>query len=204
LSNWLERSREVDNTEGNHGAAPSIQPTPTFPPYLDGDLDKINSRIGGLVDDLQLKYSIAVMGYGTGQDHIMMMIRKFGDFEQPIPLDEQQAIRNSLYKDIGKEFPIKLEISDFAQEGYSSGKIEKIDKDRILIVNRLEKNGNSDDPVATFVGLTKDGRIYIHGNTEPQTFDKFEIGQEVRAWTSGLMLDSYPGQTTALKIEIMD
>jgi hypothetical protein len=50
----------------------------------------------------------------------------------------------------------------------------------------------------------KDGKIYIHGKPEAQSFDIFKVGQEVRAWTTGVTLDSYPGQVGALKIEIME
>jgi hypothetical protein len=184
--------------------APTVLPAPTFPPYSGNDLASINNKVASLWDDLQQKYPIAVMSSGLGKDYIAMDIRKFGDYEKPISKDEIQAIRKTLFDGIGKEFPLKLDVIEFAKDGYISGKIEKIEHASVLIVNKLKKNGNSQDPEATFVSLTKDGKIYIHGKPEVQAFDKFKIGQEVRAWTVGVMLASYPGQTSALKIEIMD
>jgi hypothetical protein len=184
--------------------SPTIMPIPTFPPYPENDLESINNKVVGFWDDLQQKYSISVMGSGLGKDYISMEIRKFGDFEQSISKEEIKAIRKTLFDDIGKEFPLKLDVIEFTKDGYLSGKIEKIEHDRILIVNKLIKNGNTQDPQASFVGLTKDGKIYIHGKPEAQSFDTFKVGQEVRAWTTGLTLDSYPSQVGALKIEIME
>jgi hypothetical protein len=86
------------------------------------------------------------MSSGLGKDYISMEIRKFGDFEQPITKDEIKAIRKTLFDDIGKEFPLKLDVIEFAKDGYMSGKIEKIEHDSILIVNKLIKNGNTQDP----------------------------------------------------------
>jgi hypothetical protein len=194
---------QLEDAASTPPSVPAIQPTPTYPPYPEADLNSIQSQIGTLLDVFQQKNSIEVMIWGTGQDHIDMSIRKFGDFEQPITQDEQLAFRQSLYKEIGKEFPLKLEISEFAPDSYMPGKIEEIEKDRVLIVNRLKKNGDTEDPEATYVGLTKDGKIYIHGNSVPQPFEKLAVGQEVRAWFTGMMFTSYPGQTSALKIEIM-
>jgi hypothetical protein len=183
---------------------PTVLPTPTFPPYSGDDLESINHKLVGFWDDLQHKHSIAVMSSGLGKDYISMEIRKFGDFERPISQDEIIAIRKTLFHSIGKEFPLKLDVIEFAKDGYISGKIEKNEKASVLIVNKLKKNGNTKDPEASFVSLTKDGKIYFHGKSEGQSFNKFKVGQEVRAWTTGITLASYPGQTNALKIEIME
>jgi hypothetical protein len=184
-------------------SAPTVVPTPSFPPYSKDDLDGINKQMPRVWEELQQKYAISVMSSGTGQDHIMMQIRKYGDFEKPISSNELKLIRKTIFDVVGKEFPLKLETMEFSQESYISGKIEKIEQDRVLIVNKLKKNGNTQDPEATWVSLSKDGKIYMEGKPEVQTFDKLAVGQQVHAWTFGVMLDSYPGQTSALKIEIL-
>jgi hypothetical protein len=184
-------------------AAPTVVPSPSFPPYPKDDLDEINNQMPRVWEELQQKYAIIVMGSGIGQDHIMMQIRKYGDFEKPISSNELKLIRKTIFDVVGKEFPLELDTMEFSQEGYMSGKIEIIEQDRALIVNKLKKNGNSQDPEATWVSLSNDGKIYMEGKPEVLSFDKLAVGQQVHAWTSGLMLDSYPGQTSALKIEIL-
>jgi hypothetical protein len=185
-------------------AAQTAVPTPSFPPYSRDDLDGINKQMPRVWEELKQKYAIILMGSGIGQDHIMMQIRKYGDFEKPISSSELKLIRKTIFDVVGKEFPLKLDTMEFSQGGYMSGKIEKIEQDRVLIVNKLKKNGNTQDPEATWVSMTKDGKIYMEGKSEVQSFDKLAVGQQVHAWISGIMLDSYPGQTSALKIEILN
>jgi hypothetical protein len=183
--------------------APTSLPTPSFPPYPKDDLDGINKQMPRVWEELQQKYAINVMASGIGQDHIMMQIRKYGDFEKPISSSELKLIRKTIFDVVGKEFPLKLDTMEFSQEGYMSGKIEKIEQDSVLIVNKLKKNGNTQDPQATWVSLSKDGKIYMEGIPEVQSFDKLAVGQQVHAWTFGVMLTSNPGHTSVLKIEIL-
>jgi hypothetical protein len=180
--------------------APTVVPTPTFPPYPHEDLDAINQQMPKVWEELRQKYTIAVMESGAGQDHIMMRIRKYGDFEKPFSSDELKRIRKAIFAVVGKEFPLKLDTFVISPDGYMSGEIKQIEQERALIVNKLIKNGNSQDPQATWVGMENDGKIIREGSPEVLAFDKLAVGQQVHFWTSGLMLDSYPGQTSACGI----
>ncbi|WP_425453959.1 DUF3221 domain-containing protein [Paenibacillus flagellatus] len=48
-----------------------------------------------------------------------------------------------------------------------------------------------------------DGKIVESGGKEPLAFDKLAAGQQVKAWSTGMMLQSYPGQASVMKIEIV-
>jgi hypothetical protein len=187
-----------------HSPTQKVIPTSTFPPYRGNDLDRINQKVVDSWKALQQEFQIAIMSSGLGKDHIEMEIREYGDFELSISQEEIVAIKKTLFKKVGKEFPLKLDVIPFDQAGYISGKIEKIDKASVLIVNKQIKNGNTQDPQATFVSLTKDGKLYYHGKPEVQAFDVLKVGQEVRAWLTGVTLASYPGMSSALKIEVME
>lgn len=175
-----------------------------MPPQSNNDRASIKEKIRELRGELREKHKIIITVLGIGKDHIMMQIRSIEDFEQPIPMVEVQSIRKSLYDYVGKEFPLELSVQECCKEPTLTGKIKVIEKERVLIVNEDKKNGNTDDPEATWVSLEDKGKITFEGSKEMLTFNKLVAGMQVNVWSTGLMMLSYPGQTSALKMEVME
>lgn len=191
--------------------APVHQPMEELPAPAQVDrakaakLSGIQKKLSGHIDELQKTYSIQVLMIGSGAEEMMMTIRSVKDVEKKITEEEVARIRESLFAYAGETFPLKLEVRDCCQSsGDVTGKIKKIENNRVLIVDETKKNGNTDDPIAVWVKLTEDGIVMKKGGKEKLSFDKLAVGQQVNAWSTGMMLQSYPGQTSVVKIEIAD
>ncbi|MEF3311843.1 DUF3221 domain-containing protein [Paenibacillus sp. GYB004] len=168
-------------------------------------LAEIQKKLSSHFDELHKTYSIQVLLIGSGAEEVMMTIRSVNDVEKKITEEEVERIRQSLFAYAGETFPLKLEVRHCCTgSGDVTGKIKKIENERVLIVDETKKNGNTDDPVAVWVTLTEDGIVTKKGSGEKLSFDKLAEGQQVKAWSTGIMLQSYPGKTSAVKIEITD
>jgi hypothetical protein len=97
------------------------------------------------------------MSVGTTQEHLEVEIRKFGEFEKNLSGEEINSINKSLFKFVGQEFPLNLEVIQCCrQEANIIGEIIKTDmvNKKVLIENHEKKVGNRDNPDATWVTLT--------------------------------------------------
>lgn len=167
----------------------------------------VKDQVMALSEELLEKHGVQILLAGVQDGHVILNLRSYGDVEREIGEAELEAIRASLYEHVGFNFPLEIGIRDCCRsEAGLTGKIAAIDaaKRQVLIIDESRKNGNTDDPVATFATLAPDGVIIIAGGNEPATFADLSVGQQVRAWSTGLMLQSYPGQTIAVKIEIVE
>ena len=174
-------------------------------PMKTEELNGIKQTISEHFKEIEEQHSIKILMVGVGQDHIIIEIRRSGDVEQTLSEAEIEAFKRTVFGLVGIEFPIKLSVQACCtNEAGITGKIRAFDKEqkRILIVNEQKKNGNSDDPEATWVTLTGDGILVISGSNVFSGFDKSIIGREAKAWSTGVMLQSYPGQTSAVKVVV--
>lgn len=165
-------------------------------------LASIKEKISEHLGELHKKHSIRVTLLGVGNDHILMQVRNMEDIEKALSEDELQSIRKSIFELAGGEFPLQLSVQACCSQPHLTGKITSIKGNQILVVSEDKKNGNTDDPEATFVTLADEGKITKAGSQDSVSLDQLKVGQRVKVWTTGLMLQSYPGQTSGLKIEI--
>ncbi|WP_158289441.1 hypothetical protein [Paenibacillus flagellatus] len=118
------------------------------------DLRAIQEKLTGFRETLKNEYAVEMLAVGTGSDHLLMTIRRYGDVDEPIGEDELARIRKALFDYAGSEFPLKLAAQPCCKQADITGEIKKIDNGRVLIVDETKKNGNTDDPVATWVTLS--------------------------------------------------
>ncbi|RAV16105.1 DUF3221 domain-containing protein [Paenibacillus contaminans] len=167
------------------------------------ELNDINKKLSAGMEELERKHPVKFLGVGSGGDHILVMIRRAGDFEKPLTEAEIGAFKQSLYAIADKEFPLKLDVGACCdREAGIAGKIKKIEDGRVLVLDDHKKNGNTDDPYAAWIKLTDDGKIVRSDGSGDVPFEALAEGIKVKAWFTGIMLESYPGQTSALKIEL--
>ncbi|OXM82642.1 hypothetical protein [Paenibacillus rigui] len=169
------------------------------------ELSRIKEVLSKHAAELEEKHHIKLLVAGVGSDHIMVKVRRSGDVEQTVPEAELEAWKQALFELVGSPFPLRLSVQTCCTaEAGVSGKITSFDKEhnRILIVSAFKKNGSGPDPEATWLSLAEDG-VLITGGTKVSTgLDASIVGREAKAWTTGLMLQSYPRQASALKIEV--
>lgn len=174
--------------------------------FTESQLREIQDKIVAFGEELQQKHKFQILISAVEKDGISLMIRRVGDVEQPISEEEMEQVRQLLFAHVGGAFPLTISTYDCCEGPYIEGEITNIDHEnhRILIVNEQEKNGNTDDPVANWAQLTQDGKVRSSSQVEDLTFDDLKVGQQVKAWSTGLFLQSYPGQTSVVKIEIVE
>lgn len=167
-------------------------------------LQAVKESLMDQADMIQEKHGVRILLAGVGQDHIIMEIRKLGGWDGELSDTDLAAIKATLYEIAGAEFPLRLTVRTCCdREADVTGKIAQYDAEsnRILIVNEHKKNGQSDDPEAYWVGLAEDGVLTVDGEPVHEGLGSALIGREAKVWTTGLMLQSYPGQTLAVKVE---
>ncbi|MDQ0878739.1 hypothetical protein QFZ77_007398 [Paenibacillus sp. V4I3] len=197
---WNEATKTIAITSANGESVTAKQKE-----FTSEELRIIQEKLRNYWDELGRTYSIRLMSVGSTQEHLEVEIRKFGEFEKNLSSEEINSIKKSLFKFVGKEFPLKLRVIQCCrQEANIIGEIIKTDKvnKKVLIENHEKKVGNSENPDATWVTLTEDGKIVVKDSKQLQVFSDLSIGQQVKAWSVGITFLSYPGQASVVKIEI--
>jgi len=168
-------------------------------------LQAARKQLDAHFEQIEERHPIRLMSMGTGKDHIMVQIRRAGDVEAPMTDEEIEAVKQTLYSIAGGAFPLQLSVIECCKgEANVTGKIKSYDQQqhRVLIVNEHKKNGNTNDPEATWIRLEADGVLVVDGNKAASGLSASLVGREAKAWTAGFMSLSYPGQASALKIVI--
>ncbi|KKM09702.1 hypothetical protein SY88_17305 [Clostridiales bacterium PH28_bin88] len=122
---------------------------------------------------------------------------------------KKRMLAGKIYEVTGQRFKLRIEEWHAPKEANITGKITDIDraKKRVLVVNKNVRKGRElEYPEATWISIEKDTKIRKEQGiiSRPFTFDKLEIGQRVEVWSAELMLDSYPGQTGAVKVVVVE
>ncbi|QJD84861.1 hypothetical protein [Cohnella herbarum] len=183
-------------------AVASVKPADVPSSPAEG-LEAIQEKLNAQWRELRNRHSIQMLSTHSSKSAIGIEIRSYGDFERILTKEEIEGFKESLFELVGERFPLDVSIRECCSgEPLVTGKIKEVDqeKNRILIVNEHEKNGNTDDPVAYWVSLTEDGKVIVGGEEPSNAIEPSLVGKEAQAWTTGMVDQSYPGQTAALKI----
>jgi len=166
-------------------------------------LSTIQNRLTANWEALQEEHGLALQVAYSTEDAIHIEVRAYGDAERKPTEEELEKFKKILFDTAGEPFPLELSVRECCEsEPQVTGKIEAVENNRVLIVHETKKNGNTDDPEAYWVTLTPDGSIY-DGNSEPASEpDDSLVGKQAKAWTTGMVNESYPAQTAALKIVV--
>jgi hypothetical protein len=168
-------------------------------------LDEISDNINKFRSKIEEMNSIKLSYIYMNQNHeIEIEYRKTGDFERQLTGQEIAEIRNSIFNILGTKFPLVLN-QYYIKEANIIGTIQEIDKNnkKILIVDDEKKLGQSENPESVWVKLTDDAKIVSNSAGDLKTIDDLQIGQKVKSWFYGAVLESYPSQTESVKIEIL-
>lgn len=177
---------------------PSAVPSPSST-----GLQAIQDRLTGQWEELREKHALELQFVYSTEDAVHMEVRPYGEFERAPTEERIEAFKESLFELAGEAFPVEISVRECCEgEPAVVGKIESVDGKRVLIVNENKKNGNTDDPEAYWVSLTADGKLLAEDGKTALEIDDSLVGKEAKAWTTGLVNQSYPGQTSAVKIVV--
>jgi hypothetical protein len=139
----------------------------------------------------------------SNENEGFLEIRRIGDHSKLLSEEEEAVLRQSIYKAVGGEFPLNISVYTIGDQPGLTGKITAIDeKGRFLVVSSnkfLDKEKKMPD--AAWYTMSDDANMEFEG--KPIHARNVRIGSIVKVWSEGLMLTSYPGQTTGLRLEIM-
>ena len=93
-------------------------------------------------------------------------------------------------------------VKGIQSDAHHTGKIIKKDRgnDRILVEELIS---NSDQPLSTLWITINDETEVLDTEGNVISFGKLKRGQLIEAWNNGMILESLPGQTTAIKINLL-
>ncbi|HZG57247.1 DUF3221 domain-containing protein [Paenibacillus sp.] len=184
-----------ENISWNHGKV-----TVLYNPDVEQDLAALQDKLLNNVKEVQDDNGIVILSGGVFNESLEVDFRTYGEHEVRLGPDELSAIRNSIYRIVGATFPLKLNQVVIREEADIEGIIRQIDEasGRLLIENPNRYAGDTELPEAVWISLTEDATVKYLEHAQ-----RLEVGQRARVWFVGTMLLSYPGQTAAVKLEIL-
>jgi hypothetical protein len=175
------------------------------PPALsEQELQDIYSRVIMLQDTFAAE-SLQPMGIYVRDGALRVMVRnRYNHREQPDG-KRLESLGNALYAAAGRPFPLVLEPYSLPEQPEIEGRITAIDEalGRVLIVDAVNRLPNG-APGAVWAKMYEDGIIVRASDRKELTFRDLALGQRVEAWSYGIVLNSYPGQTELLELSITD
>ncbi|WP_123040565.1 hypothetical protein [Cohnella candidum] len=154
------------------------------------------------MDSVFKKYDLAHIGSGVQTDGVHLEVRKRHDPMKPVSESEIKSIKEAIYEEYDREFPLVIEIWTMPETPSVDGKITGMDGKRLLVTGPAAKDGAG--PRAMWLGVGED-TVIVNGKTgEPMAWDQLKIGYKVKAWSEPLVATSYPEQSGLLRLEVME
>jgi len=169
--------------------------------YLEAILQKIIDNR----EQIERQHSIRFNMGNVENDQMWIEIRNHGNIEKAISEPELAEIKKTLFEIANIEFPLSLTIRECCtREADITGTITEVDqeKNRLLVIDEREIFEYTGEPMATWIQLTDDGKVYPSGKESPIPLNQTLVGKEAKAWTVGIYLTSNPGQTSAVKVVV--
>ena len=166
------------------------------------DLQKYVNKLSSL-ETIFDSHNVKFQSSYSDDKEAFLEVRRVGDHSKSLSDAEKAKLKHSIYEAVGVEFPLNISVYSIDEESGISGRITAIDdKGRFLVVSSdkfLDQEKKMPD--AAWYGMSDDAHIEFAGK-KLQPID-VQIGSSVKIWGEGLMLTSYPGQTTGLRLEII-
>ncbi|QGQ94174.1 hypothetical protein EHS13_04255 [Paenibacillus psychroresistens] len=188
---------------GSEGSAPS-QTSNKDSSISKEELEKYVDRLPSLEAVFKSHNVRFQSSYSDEKEGVLEIRRIGGDHSTDLSDEEKAQFKQSIYEAIGSEFPLRISVYMIGEQPGMTGKITAIDKEgRFLVISSdryLDKEEKMPD--GAWYGMTDDALITFNGK-ELQAKD-VKIGSSVKVWGEGMMLTSYPGQTSGLRLEITE
>lgn len=153
------------------------------------------------------KHNVQKMSGWSDNNTVHLEIRKLHSHREKLTEDELEQLKQDIYSTAGKTFKLEISQSVLDEKPNMRGRIEDIDEEgkRLLIVDSSRMIDTEQTmPDAAWYSVDGPDTIMVNsGSDKPLTMADIKIGQTVDVWGSGMMLESYPGQTSALELAVV-
>lgn len=147
-------------------------------------------------------HQIKMLSYYSDDHEVILEVRRIGDHTSSLSEKEIDGIKQAFYLAAGAEFPLNIKVYTIGEQPGMTGTIRAIDKDgRVLVVSTDKFIGTEKKmPDAAWYTMANDADVTYGG--KPLQMKDLKIGSSVNVWAEGMMLTSYPGQTSGLRLEV--
>ncbi|MBW5448055.1 hypothetical protein GE107_18520 [Cohnella sp. CFH 77786] len=154
------------------------------------------------MDAVYEKFDLEHIGSGVGEDGVHLEVRKRRDPMKPTPDKEIERIKQAIYEEYGRKFPLRINVWQMPQTPTLEGTITAMDEQGILVVAPPVDAESS--PRAMWLRWGSDTVMLNASSGEELTADRLKVGFNVRAWSEPLVAMSYPEQSGLLRLEVKD
>ncbi|WP_240417288.1 DUF3221 domain-containing protein [Paenibacillus periandrae] len=196
---WIAPTKAIEHYESKQALGAF---TPSFTAYQ----NKFNSSIREL-EPLFARFSVEIVSLYIENGIARLEIRKLYQHREKLNDEEVEALKNAIFKSVGGSFPLSITTFTLSDKTDRAGKIMSIDKlnKRVLVVYYDKRIGMEHSiPGAYWFGLAADSNIHRKGYEFQMNLDDLRVDQTVEVWPARASLMSYPGQTTAYEISIVE
>ncbi|WP_274364284.1 hypothetical protein [Paenibacillus thermotolerans] len=155
--------------------------------------------------DVFAEHGVQAKSAYSDEQTVFLEVRKLKDHRSALTEEETERLKKALFQAIGGTFPLEVQSFVISEEPEMKGEITAIDGKRVLVVDRDKLIGTEiKEPDAAWYSLSSDTALVDSDTGGEMAAGDLRIGFQVNVWSDGMMLTSYPGQTTALRLEVTD
>jgi len=138
--------------------------------------------------DIFAEHGVQIRSSYSTNERIVIEVRKAKAPWEALSEEEIERLKQDLYETAGYTFDLQIDSFVMPKQADITGTITAIDGNRVLVVGDAEKGRN---PGATWIKFQQ-------GLTE-----ELQIGYKVNAWSDGMIMESYPSQTSGLQLQVV-
>ncbi|THF79472.1 hypothetical protein [Cohnella fermenti] len=157
----------------------------------------------GFKDTLAKEHAKALSSSAM-DDSVQLQVRRLGDVREPLTESDLKQVKQAIYDKIGYTFKLELSAYNLGDVSHTQGRVTAIDGTRLLIVDEARTIGADKSPDAAWYDFALPDASLRLAEGDEIALEEIGIGYRVRAWSEGLMLTSYPGQTGGLALDVLD
>lgn len=186
-----------------NGTAPSDKKPAASSPQAIEDMQNLVYSMDSVFD----KHNVQKMSGWSDADTVYLEVRQRHNHREKLSDDELEQLKQDIYSMAGATFKLDIQQFILQEQPNMRGHIEDIDEagKRLLIVDTSHMIDTAKTmPDAAWYSIEEnDTRLVQSGSDVPLVLADMKIGQTVDVWGNGLMLTSYPGQTSALELVVV-
>ena len=157
-------------------------------PTVVSQTDALPSRLLQLAKIYEANGVVGRSAY-TNEGETVLEVRGLRNPWEKLSGEAAEKLKQDVYEALGSTFDLRVVSYVLPEEADVVGRITALDGNRVLVVG---------DP-------TEDGRPQAMWVTFPSSVtDELRIGYRVKAWSSGMVDSSYPGQTGGVQLQVVD
>ena len=139
--------------------------------------------------DLYASHGVILRSSYRAEEEVVLEVRQANKPWEALSAAQVDKLKNDIYERIGYTFELRIDSFVLPKEADITGRVTAIEGDRVLVVDKAPPGGN---PNAIWVTLPEGMNSEIM------------IGYSVNVWSDGMVLESYPGQTRGVQLQVTE